>query len=132
MAITLITGAIKSGKSELAEKKALRYNNLTYVALSKPYPNDLLWQDKINIHKSRRPSNWELIENDDLFSIFKSVSGPLLIDSIGGFVVKNINKDHYEWKKNLVLHYLIIITKLKKQFNDCTSNNTCKYSNTNI
>ena len=103
MSITLITGAIKSGKSELAERKALNYKKITYVALSKPYPEDVHWQDKIKIHKSRRPSNWGVIENDDLLHVLKSLSGPLLIDSIGGFVVKYINEDDNEWKRNLNL-----------------------------
>ena len=103
MTIILITGAIKSGKSEFAEKKALNYKNLTYIALSKSYPEDKDWQNKINFHKSRRPSNWELMENDDLFHIFKKVSGPLLIDSIGGFVVKNLGNNNILWEENLVL-----------------------------
>ena len=103
MAITLITGAIKSGKSEFAEKKANIYNRLTYVALSKSYPNDKQWREKIKLHKSRRPTNWDVIVNDDIFYIFKNVSGPLLIDSIGGFVVKNINQNNNEWKRNLHL-----------------------------
>ena len=102
MAITLITGAIKSGKSEFAEKKSLVYKQLTYIALSQSLPEDKNWQKKIKIHKSRRPSCWETIENDDLLYIFKNVSGPLLIDSIGGFVVKNINVDDNQWKKNLL------------------------------
>ncbi len=103
MAITLITGAIKSGKSEFAEKKALNYNNLTYIALSKPLPNDKHWQDKIKLHKSRRPPNWKVLEDDDLFYLIKNVSGPLLIDSIGGFVIKNINDDNNKWKETLLL-----------------------------
>ena len=103
MAITLITGAIKSGKSEFAEKIATVYKKLTYIALSDTRPNDLDWQEKIKLHKSRRPSNWEVIENDDLLHVFKNVSGPLLIDSIGGFVVKYINEDDNEWKRNLLL-----------------------------
>ena len=103
MAITLITGAIKSGKSEFAEKLANVYSKLTYIALSDSRPDDIAWQEKIKLHKSRRPSNWELFENDDLFYVFKNVSGPLLIDSIGGFVVKNINENDNEWKRNLLL-----------------------------
>ena len=103
MAITLITGAIKSGKSEFAEKIATVYKKLTYIALSDSRPDDLVWQEKIKLHKSRRPSNWEVIESDDLLYVFKNVSGPLLIDSIGGFVVKNINEDDNEWKRNLLL-----------------------------
>ena len=103
MAITLITGAIKSGKSEFAEKIAKVYNKITYIALSDSRPDDLAWQEKIKLHKSRRPSNWDVFENDDLLYVFKNVSGPLLIDSIGGFVVKNINEDDNEWKRNLLL-----------------------------
>ena len=103
MAITLVTGAIKSGKSEFAEKLATGFKKLTYIALSDSRPDDLVWQEKIKLHKSRRPSNWDVIENDDLLCVFKNVSGPLLIDSIGGFVVKNINEDNNEWKKNLLL-----------------------------
>ena len=103
MAITLITGAIKSGKSEFAEKKAKSYKKLTYIALSESRPNDVNWQEKIKLHKSRRPSNWEIIESDDLLYVLKNVTGPLLIDSIGGFVVKNINNDNNEWKRNLLL-----------------------------
>ena len=103
MGITLITGAIKSGKSEFAEKIAAVYKKLTYIALSDSRPEDLIWQEKIKLHKSRRPSNWDVVENDDLLHVFKNVSGPLLIDSIGGFVVKNINEDDNEWKRNLLL-----------------------------
>ena len=103
MAITLITGAIKSGKSEFAEKKAKSYKKLTYIALSESRPKDVNWQEKIKLHKSRRPSNWEIIESDDLLYVLKNVTGPLLIDSIGGFVVKNINNDNKEWKRNLLL-----------------------------
>ena len=102
MAITLITGAIKSGKSEFAEKKAQAYKKLTYIALSESRPRDENWQEKIRLHKSRRPSKWEVIESDDLLYVFKNVSGPLLIDSIGGFVVKNINDDNNQWKRNLL------------------------------
>ncbi len=111
MAITLITGAIKSGKSEFAEKKAQAYKNLTYIALSDTRLNDVNWQNKIKIHKSRRPSKWDTIENDDLLYVFKIVSGPLLIDSIGGFVLKHINEDSDEWKRNLLL-----LNKILKEY----------------
>ena len=103
MAITLITGAIKSGKSEFAEKIATVYKKLTYIALSDSRPEDLAWQEKIKLHKSRRPLNWDVFESDDLLYVFKNISGPLLIDSIGGFVVKNINENDNEWKRNLLL-----------------------------
>ena len=114
MAITLITGAIKSGKSEFAEKKGLKYNKLTYIALSKLYSDDKEWQNKIKIHKLRRPSHWKVVESDDLFQVLNNVSGPLLVDSIGGFVVKYINDDHKEWLNKLKL----LNSYLRKYTND--------------
>ena len=101
MAVTLISGAIKSGKSEFAEKLAQKYKNITYIALSKSIPDDKHWQNKISIHKIRRPKSWKVVENDDLFYVLKIVSGPLLIDSLGGFVLKNIKNDNDRWKINL-------------------------------
>ena len=114
MAITLITGAIKSGKSEFAEKICLKYNELTYVALSQLYPDDKEWQNKIKIHKLRRPSSWKVVESDDLLQVLNNLSGPLLIDSIGGFVVKYINNNHKEWINKLKL----LNSYLRKYTND--------------
>ena len=88
MAITLITGAIKSGKSEFAEKIARIYKTITYIALSDSRPDDLVWQKKIKLHKSRRPSNWEVFENDDLLYVFKrgNISKAVTGEPIGSLI----------------------------------------------
>ena len=97
--ITLITGGTKSGKSEFAEYLGKRCNNLTYVALSEDRPKDLNWQEKILIHRERRPKHWKLIETSDLISILQTELTPMLIDSIGGFIMENINLKDKEWTK---------------------------------
>ena len=99
--IIFITGGTKSGKSEFAEYLATKSSKMTYIALSEKRPNDEHWESKISKHKKRRPKNWELIETTDLISILNINIGPLLIDSIGGFVLENINKDNKEWSDNL-------------------------------
>ena len=85
--IIFITGGTKSGKSQFAEYLAKETKNLSYVALSANNPDDEEWQEKINIHQKRRSKYWKSIETLDLINTLIKEDGPLLIDSIGGFVM---------------------------------------------
>ena len=106
--IVFITGGTKSGKSEFAEHLAKEIKKISYVALSENNLDDKDWQDKINLHRKRRPKDWKLIETADLLNILRKEEGPLLIDSIGGFVMKSIGKEQNEWstKMNLLIRLL--------------------------
>jgi len=99
--IIFITGGTKSGKSEFAEYLANVEKNLSYVALSEINPEDKKWQKKINLHRKRRPKNWKLIETTDLLNTLRNEEGPLLIDSIGGFVMKSIGKEQNKWSTKI-------------------------------
>ena len=88
--IVFITGGTKSGKSEFAEHLAKEVKKLSYFALSENNLDDKEWQDKINLHRKRRPKAWKLIETTDLLNTLRKEDGPLLIDSIGGFVMESI------------------------------------------
>ena len=110
--IILITGGTKSGKSEFAEHLAKESKKLSYVALSGKNTNDKEWQRKINIHQERRPKNWKLIETTDLLNTLKKEDGPLLIDSIGGFVMECIDRENKEWLTKM--HSLICLLKKRK------------------
>ena len=106
--IILVSGGVKSGKSEFAEYLASKEKNVTYIALSESRPNDNLWKEKIFVHQLRRPKSWKLIETEDLIPIIKVDKGVLLIDSLGGFIVNNLKVKDDEWKEclNNLLHYL--------------------------
>ena len=95
--IIFITGGTKSGKSEFAEYLANGSSGLTYVALAENNIDDKDWQEKINLHRKRRPKDWKLVETTDLLNTLCVEDGPLLIDSIGGFVMESIDRDHKEW-----------------------------------
>ena len=110
--IIFITGGTKSGKSEFAEHLAKEVKNLSYVALSVNNPKDEDWQKKINLHQKRRPKNWALIETTDLLNTLIQADGPLLIDSIGGFVMESIERDNKEWFTKM--HSLIKLLKRRK------------------
>ena len=110
--IVFITGGTKSGKSEFAEHLAKKVKKLSYVALSKNNPKDKEWQEKINSHRKRRPKDWILIETTDLLNTLRKEDGPLLIDSIGGFIMENIEREQKEWLENMNL--LIHLLKTRK------------------
>ena len=74
-----ITGGTKSGKSEFAEHLAKEVKKLSSVALSENNLDDKEWQDKINLHRKRRPKDWKLIETTDLLNTLRKEEGPLLI-----------------------------------------------------
>ena len=107
--IIFITGGTKSGKSEFAEYLGRKINKITYIALSESRPDDISWQKKILQHRKRRPKDWKLIESNNLISVLKNESGPLLIDSIGGFIMESINKNDEEW--NLKIYLLLNLLK---------------------
>ena len=110
--IIFITGGTKSGKSEFAEHLAKKVKTLSYVALSHNNIDDKEWQDKINLHRQRRPKHWILIETTDLLNTLREEEGPLLIDSIGGFVMESINREKEEWLNKM--HLLIDTLKKRK------------------
>ena len=104
-----ITGGTKSGKSEFAEHLAKGFRNLSYVALSENNFDDKNWQEKINLHRKRRPKDWKLIETTDLLKTLSQQDGPLLIDSIGGFVMESIEKANKDWSikmQSLISHLI--------------------------
>ena len=106
--IIFITGGTKSGKSEFAEYLGKKIQKITYIALSESRTNDINWQQKIIQHRKRRPKHWELVETNNLISALKNINSPVLIDSIGGFIMESINKNDDEWyeKINLLLDHL--------------------------
>ncbi|ABX08832.1 bifunctional adenosylcobinamide kinase/adenosylcobinamide-phosphate guanylyltransferase [Prochlorococcus marinus] len=98
--LTLVSGPVKSGKSKWAEQILQDYSNVTYVATLFSDKEDINWLDRISKHKQRRPSSWKLIENIiDLNSLFAGISSnePILIDSLGGIILKYLNYNDYEW-----------------------------------
>ena len=53
-----------------------------------------------------------LIETTNLLNTLSNEDGPLLIDSIGGFVMESIGKEHKEWSTKM--HLLLSLLKKRK------------------
>ncbi len=107
--IYFISGGTRSGKSKFAEKIAKNFKEITYVALSEKQNNDIEWQRRVERHKKRRPDNWKTIETDEIINVLKNESTTLLIDSLGGFIMKGLSMKVNEWKeyKNKFIYHLI-------------------------
>ena len=101
--IIFITGGTKSGKSQFAEYLGRKNQNLTYIALSEQRQYDVNWNKKILEHRKRRPKEWAIVETNNLISVLKRVQGPILIDSIGGFIMESINNKEEEWDEKISL-----------------------------
>ena len=96
-----ITGPTRSGKSQLAEFLIKEQDPVTYIATSNPRPNDPDWQQRIDLHRKRRPVRWSLIENPkDICKAIKSIkrNQSILIDSLGGIVENHLMEDDVQWK----------------------------------
>ena len=94
------SGPTRSGKSQLAEFLFKEKNLVTYIATSKPRPDDPEWQQRIDIHRRRRPNSWSIIENpNDICGVIESIreNESVLIDSLGGLVEDHLKQDNYQW-----------------------------------
>ncbi|MBM3687574.1 MAG: MBL fold metallo-hydrolase, partial [Actinobacteria bacterium] len=61
----LILGGARSGKSREAERRALAFAEVTYVATAAERPGDDEWAARVEMHRSRRPSHWRTAEGPE-------------------------------------------------------------------
>jgi adenosylcobinamide kinase/adenosylcobinamide-phosphate guanylyltransferase len=88
--ITLVLGGARSGKSEIAERRAVALGGpITYVATGGAPEGDPEWAERVEHHRGRRPADWLTVEvgpGGDLSASLGSLVGPVLIDSLGTWV----------------------------------------------
>lgn len=61
----LILGGARSGKSREAERRALMFADVTYVATAAERPGDDEWAARVEVHRVRRPAHWRTVEGPD-------------------------------------------------------------------
>ena len=97
--LVTISGPTKSGKSQLAEYLIKEHKFITYIATSKPRDKDPEWQNRINLHRKRRPNSWKLIEYPkDICQTIYDIGNKesILIDSKSGVsgACKNFSENY--------------------------------------
>ena len=87
--ISLIIGGARSGKSELAERRAASADGpVTYFATGSA-DGDADFADRIKRHRDRRSPSWETVEiprGGDLAAELSACRGVALVDSLGTWV----------------------------------------------
>ena len=86
MALVLVTGGTRSGKSELAERLVAEAGiPVSYVANGTAADAEI--EERIAAHRARRPPEWKTVETSDPVAALESADGrALLLDSLGGWV----------------------------------------------
>ena len=98
--LVLVSGPSRSGKSRWAEHLVQRHPLVTYVATLPSRPDDPSWQERIALHRRRRPEHWSLLEADQsLIAALRSIEAnqSILLDAIGGFVASCLDQQTAAW-----------------------------------
>lgn len=100
--LILVSGPSRGGKSRWAETLLADDPCVTYIATAMERPHDSAWEERLRLHRERRPTHWRLLEpGTDFLHSLKSVdeNQSVLIDSIGGFVANQLDSDPSAWSK---------------------------------
>lgn len=79
---TLVLGGARSGKSAEAERRLAAFPEVVYVATGGGRPGDAEWEQRVRLHRERRPAAWSTAETCDLVPLLRSAGPPLLIDCL--------------------------------------------------
>ena len=100
MAVTLVTGPVRSGKSRFAAGIARRSGlRVTYVATSRHDPDDREWESRLARHRADRPAEWTTVEtatldDDEVYRIFAAARAGecLVVDALGTWVAARLDR----------------------------------------
>ncbi|WP_248796842.1 bifunctional adenosylcobinamide kinase/adenosylcobinamide-phosphate guanylyltransferase [Pseudomonas sp. MWU13-2105] len=101
--LQLILGGARSGKSRLAERLAAQSMlPVTYIATSQPQDGEL--NERVALHRQRRPAHWQLIEEPlELARVLRenaAVDACLLVDCLTLWLTNLLMLDDAERLKN--------------------------------
>ncbi len=99
--IVLVTGPVRSGKSEWAEYLATRSaRTVRYIATAAEYPDDPEWQARLLRHRQRRPPHWEFRHVPiDLAEAIADLPCDrcALVDALGTWIANLLDRDDGAW-----------------------------------
>jgi len=93
---TLVIGGARSGKSRAAESLLADADEVTYVATAYSPGDDVEWQERVALHRSRRPAHWATVESLDLVGLLATPGAPLLVDCLTLWLTRMMDR-HSCW-----------------------------------
>jgi adenosylcobinamide kinase/adenosylcobinamide-phosphate guanylyltransferase len=93
MAVTLVTGGVRSGKSRYAEHLMRDAPQVTVVATGAP-PGlaDAEWAARVSRHRHDRPEHWETLETLELVAILDRGGPAVIVDCLGAWVTRLVDE----------------------------------------
>ena len=85
----LVTGGVRSGKSRHAESLLAEAPAVRYVAPG-PVRDDADWQERVAVHRARRPSSWTTVETGDLVEAL-TTDAAVLVDCLGTWLTRLVD-----------------------------------------
>ncbi|CAM3855463.1 nicotinate-nucleotide--dimethylbenzimidazole phosphoribosyltransferase [Tsukamurella ocularis] len=102
MALTLVLGGVRSGKSARAEHLIAGSGALVRYVATAPRPDgDPDLTARVAAHRERRPSSWSTVETQDLRAVLAEGSVPTLIDDLGGWLAARLDAAGWETPENV-------------------------------
>jgi len=102
--LQVVLGPARSGKSRWAEQlAAASCRDVVYIATGPELPHDQAWQQRLRLHRQRRPRHWSLLEVPEPEQLCGALArlGPgqlALIDSLGSWVAAALDLDDARWR----------------------------------
>jgi len=100
--LIVVSGPSRGGKSRWAEHLLSSQETVTYVATSAHRSNDPSWNERMRLHRERRPLQWQLREPGTKLAECirkEEANHPLLIDALGGFTALHLDCDDFQWEQ---------------------------------
>ena len=102
MALTLVLGGVRSGKSARAEQLIAGSGALVRYVATAPRPDgDPDLAARVAAHRDRRPASWSTVETQDLRAVLAEGSVPTLIDDLGGWLAARLDGAGWETPENV-------------------------------
>ena len=122
----LITGGARSGKSSYGEGLLKECNNVLYIATSSPFDDEM--KDRVEKHKSQRPSEWDTLEcykdfKKNLLNKLNSYDGIILdcvtimISNIILEICENNTNEEFKLAEEKVMEEVKNLLDILKSFN---------------
>lgn len=98
MAVTLVTGPVRSGKSRYVVQIAARFDGrIRYLATAIRDGDDAEWDARLHRHVADRPAHWESVEtaelgHEQLLDVFRTAQGGecVVVDALGTWLAARI------------------------------------------
>jgi adenosylcobinamide kinase/adenosylcobinamide-phosphate guanylyltransferase len=88
----LVLGGARSGKSRYAENLLRSRSDVDYVACGLvPDGSDAEWDDRVAMHRARRPASWRTLQTVDLPAVLGTPGPPVLIDCLSTWLARTMD-----------------------------------------